>query len=257
MKLKHVIISVIIFIIIISSTLLYSRFVATKGLTIKEKNVINNSIPDSFHGVKIIHFSDLHYGTTVNEKDLEKIVNKINETKPDIVIFTGDLIDSSIKINEKVSKIIKKHFKNINSTLGNYFILGEDDKNNYYVNIMEESTFINIDKSFDTIYNGTNENISIYGINYKFDENEELKSNYNIVALHNPKDLDNINHKFNLAIAGHTHGGQVVIPLIKKSDTYIKKNKTEMYISTGIGTKDYYFRLFNKPSINLYRLRTK
>ena len=77
-----------------------------KQLEIIEYPIINESIPESFDGFKIVHFSDIHFGTTVNEKELESIVNKINLLKPDILVFTGDLFDNSVTINENTKNKI-------------------------------------------------------------------------------------------------------------------------------------------------------
>lgn len=65
---------------------MYSRYVETSGLNIKEYKVTSEKITDNFHGLKIVHLSDIHYGTTIDEKSLKNIVDKINTLKPDIVV---------------------------------------------------------------------------------------------------------------------------------------------------------------------------
>ena len=70
---KKVIIILVIIILTISLCLLYSRFISTKGLKVKEYKVVSNKITDSYHGLKIIHLTDIHYGSTVNEKELNNI----------------------------------------------------------------------------------------------------------------------------------------------------------------------------------------
>ena len=57
---KKVIIVLIIIVLVIVLCLLYSRFVATKGLKVKEYKVINSKITDSYHGLKIVHLTDIH-----------------------------------------------------------------------------------------------------------------------------------------------------------------------------------------------------
>ena len=80
----------ILLIFLILGTLLYSRFIATSGLITKEYLVVNKNVPDSFYGLKIAHLSDIHYGETTNEKEIKKLVQRVNETKPDIIVITGD-----------------------------------------------------------------------------------------------------------------------------------------------------------------------
>ena len=58
-------------------TILYSRFIATTGLKIKEYKVVNNSITADFHGLKIIHLSDIHYGRTIKKNELKKVSFKL------------------------------------------------------------------------------------------------------------------------------------------------------------------------------------
>ena len=91
MKLYIKIIICIISIIIL--TILYSRFISTKGLVVKEYKIVNDKITYEYHGLKIMHISDIHYASTVYEKELENLVNEVNVLKPDIIVFTGDLFD--------------------------------------------------------------------------------------------------------------------------------------------------------------------
>ena len=89
-KLFIIISCVIISIILI---IVYCRYKATSGLKINEYKVTSSSLPDSFHGVKVVQFSDIYFGNTVDIKYLENIVSSINSLKPDIVVFTGDFTD--------------------------------------------------------------------------------------------------------------------------------------------------------------------
>lgn len=84
---------ILVLIIICAGTYYYARYVGTTGLVIKEYSVINEKIPESFHGFKIVQFSDTHYGMTTFNDELKNMVSKINILNPDIVVFTGDLVD--------------------------------------------------------------------------------------------------------------------------------------------------------------------
>ena len=116
--------AIIICILLLALLFVYVKEIGTKHLDINEYKIETKIIPDSFNGLKIVHFSDIHYGTTVNEKELNKIVNEINELKPDIVFFTGDLFDKDIKLNEEsINKIIECLSK-IDPTLYKYTVYG-------------------------------------------------------------------------------------------------------------------------------------
>lgn len=83
--------------------------------------------------------------------------------------------------------------------------------------------------------------------------------------MHKPDEIERFeNIPFNLILAGHSHNGQIRLPfigaLLKKdgskiyTDSYYRIQNSDFYITSGIGTSDISFRLFNHPSFNLYRL---
>lgn len=272
LKLKwKIIFSIIITIILL---LLYMRFIGTSGLSVREYKVKNSNL-SSFYGLKVVHFTDLHYGMSVDDKKLTYLVETINKTKPDIVIFTGDLVDRHTKVTDEISKILIKNLSNIESTYGKYYVRGNHDKvNKSYDSIMTNSNFKSL-TDYDVIYSKDNKSLFIGGVNVDESLNnnttEALNLNnydYKIFALHYPDKVDEvIKYNFDLIVAGHSHNGQVRLPIIgpiitpdnakKYYNPYYKINNTKLYISGGIGNSVLNFRLFDKPSFNLYRLVDK
>lgn len=280
---KFIVITCVI-ILIISGLLLYSRFIATSGLNVKEYKVVNDKISDEYHGLKIVHLSDIHFGSTITENDLDHLVNKVNELNPDIVVITGDIIDERISYDKN---ILIDYLKKIQSKLGKFAISGNHDLPlDDFNSIVEESGFTNLDNTYELIYANSNKPIIISGIssNYsdssnidtktaKFDNyianlTDDIKPIYSILLIHEPDFIDSLNiDNYDLILAGHSHGGQVKLPLIKKLytpygakkyyDEYYKVNQTDLYISSGLGTSKLKFRLFNRPSINFYRITNK
>lgn len=238
--------------------ILYAHFIAPKIIKVKEYAIVDKKLPNSFNGLKIIHFSDIHYGRTTTYKEVEKIVNEINLLKPDIVIFTGDLFERNIKIPEKDRNLLIKLFKKINVTIAKYAISGDCDEKEFQ-EIMENADFIFLDKKSTSIYYRGTEPIILSN---SFENNEEF---YSIGLLHQPDEIDKLDlTNYNLVLAGHSLNGQIRIPfygaLLKRTgaqkytDSFYKISNTFFYISNGIGTEDIGLRLFNPPSINLYRL---
>ena len=260
-------------ILIIILVIIYSRYIATSGLIIKEYTIKNNNLPKSFNGLKIAHFSDFHYGSTTNLDNLKIMVKQINLSKPDIIIFTGDFFDKNINVSDKDINNIKNELSKLKSTYGKYYITGNHDlKFNNYENLFNESNFINLNDNFDLIYNKNNDYILLTGTSYnsdfKFLDNilNEQTSSYKINIMHKPDDYDNIKkYNYNLILAGHSHNGQITLPIYgavytpngakKYYKPYYKLDNTDMYISSGIGTSKFKFRLFNRPSFNLYRIK--
>ena len=138
--LNRIILSIIIFFIVIAA---YSTLIEPKFLIVKEYKIESKEIPESFHGLKIVHFSDINYGTTINKKQLSKIVDQINKQKPDIVIFTGNLLDANIDLTETAKEDVITTLNKINCTLYKYAIYGNEDLDNKdFKNIMTETNFI-------------------------------------------------------------------------------------------------------------------
>lgn len=266
----------IIFILII--ILLYSRFIGTKGLKVKEYKIVNENFTDNFYGLKIVHITDLHYGNTTNKSDLKKIVDKVNLIKPDIIVFTGDLLDE--KLNNEELEEFKSILNNMKSNIKKYAVNGNHDEN--FSEILKETGFTDLNNNYDSLYNSNNSVILFSGINTNDDINDAIKNInnflsdeqntnniiYKIMLMHEPdKILDFDYNNYDLILAGHSHNGQITIPFIgslykpngskKYYKDYYELEGTKLYISGGIGTSTLKFRLFNKPSINLYRLTSK
>ncbi len=266
----------IIFILII--ILLYSRFIGTKGLKVKEYKIVNENFTDNFYGLKIVHITDLHYGNTTNNSDLKKIVDKVNLIKPDIIVFTGDLLDKKLN-NEELGEF-KSTLNNMKSNIKKYAVNGNHDEN--FSEILKETGFTDLNNNYDSLYNSNNSVILFSGINTNDDINDAIKNInnflsdeqntnniiYKIMLMHEPdKILDFDYNNYDLILAGHSHNGQITIPFIgslykpngskKYYKDYYELEGTKLYISGGIGTSTLKLRLFNKPSINLYRLTSK
>lgn len=281
MKRGRLFMALLIFVII--GLLLWARYISTKGLEVREYAVENTKIGTSFNGFKIVQLSDLHYGRTVDDEKLAIIVEKINQLKPDLVVFTGDLIDKDITVTEKKLEIIKTYLSKIDASITKYAVKGNHDySNKLYENIMTESGFKILDNESDLIYYKANTPIIISGFsssiksipdyeNIFVDLNlteEELSSYYKILLVHEPDQLLDLKDKgFDLVLSGHSHNGQIRVPFIGTViktegaktyyDSYYKVDDTDLYISGGVGCSTLNLRFMDKPSFNFYRLYNK
>lgn len=260
----------IIFILILILTLifLYGRFIETDNFNIKEYTIHNESISDSFKELKIVHFSDILYKQ--DTKKLEKLKKEINDLSADILIFTGDLFDSDYTYSDEDYNNLKDFLSNLNADY-KYTVYGENDEKNLdkFKDIMYDSNFKLLDNSSTLFFYKDVTPIKIIGYtNSSVDFNTLLESdvpyNYTLLITHKPDNIELLsNYNIDTVISGHSLGGIINIPyyggLIKMdgSNTYIndyyKVNNTDLYISNGIGYKLFEFRLFNAPSINVYR----
>lgn len=264
--------NILVYILLIISLLfLYSFYIEPNNLKIKEYKIENKNIPTSYDGLKLVHFSDVHYGSTVDLKYLKKIIKIINKQKPHIVVFTGDFLDKRYDIKDKEIENIKKELKKLQPILGNYVVSGNHDivHEKDFKNLFSES-FTLLENEEKLIYYNDTTPISIVGlsdssetkIDYKVFEKEN--SFYRIVLAHEPDEYEKIKeYNFNILLSGHSHNGQVRIPFIGKLYTPIGAKKyyeehykiddKEIFISNGIGTSTFNLRFNSTPSINIYR----
>ena len=255
---KKIIKTFFIVILIFSSIFLYAYFIGVKGIKTNEY-VVKDNIPKSFNGIKILHFSDLLYGETINNEDLSTLSDEFKLINPDIVIFSGNLINNDYRPKENEINELKKFMNNIPYKLGKYAVKGEFDSTNFDL-IMDNTNFDILDNEIKSIYNNEKESINICGINTNKKENIDKKNNdYTITIINNYDNYNEYNITSNLILSGSNLGGELKLfntPLIsnnKYMDSYYNIDNTKIYISNGLGTI-HHMRLMNHPSINVYRL---
>lgn len=279
LKRKKVIILLVFLVILLCIFLKWQN----DSISITEINYHNNKIPDSFQGYKILHISDLHnkeFG-----KNQKNIVNHIENIRPDIIVVTGDLIDSKKTNIDTALDLIKRAIKiapiyyvtgNHEAWSGVYPTLkakleeyGVTVLENQKVTIERENDAIEIfgivDPSFIS-FNGYNNNISelVQKLLDSFVvENEKL----NILLSHRPELFELYSNRgVDLVFTGHAHGGQFRIPFIggfvapdqgffpKLTEGIHTKNHTSLVISRGLGNSIIPIRLFNRPELIVVNL---
>ena len=253
----------------------YMRFWSHNIITIKEYPIIEETLSSNWNGFKILHFSDIHFGSTITELDLEQIIEKINLTKADIVLFTGDLFDKNIILSDKNIDDLKKILAHIDANIKKIAICGDNDylDMELYHDIMNSAGFQILENESTLIYqNGINP-ILIAGISSMQTQEYDIKKSinreeenieYRILLSHEPLISDEVlDENINLILSGHSLGGLIRLPgtngILKKEYTnnyqigFFQKNQTKLYVSNGLGSEKYPYRFFNSPSINLYR----
>ncbi|MGL4773449.1 MAG: metallophosphoesterase, partial [Clostridium sp.] len=195
-----------------------------------------------------------------------------------IVVFTGDLMDNASNFNEKekISKVLGK----IESNIGKYAVYGNRDYGGgavrVYRSMMEESGFKVLSNQSESI-TFNNKKINIFGgddaLIGEHDAKRTIKGikneDVNILLLHEPDLIEEYaKYPIDLALAGHSHGGQVYLPFygpIKKnvlSENYYRgmydienKRGTKLYVNTGLGNTKVPFRFLNIPEITVFNMR--
>ena len=94
---------------------------ASEGPTISGATIPLAKLPQSLDGTTIVHLSDIHLGPVVGYTDLSKVVNMVSIIKPDIIVITGDLVDSTV---EKLKQTVLP-LKKLRSKYGAFFVTGD------------------------------------------------------------------------------------------------------------------------------------
>jgi predicted MPP superfamily phosphohydrolase len=216
------------------------------------KEPVINVVKVNLFDFSIVQISDLHIGGLIDREFVRHSVEKINSLKADIVVITGDLIDTKIgSVKETVMELT-----NIRSQYGIYYILGNHE---YFHDPLEIISFmkrtnINVLLNESVVIDELKVNISgvtdIFG--YRVDHLEpdidkafqKCNSGYKTILLaHQPKFIEELKgYKPDLILCGHTHGGQIwpFDNLVKLQQPYVKglhklSNGSSIYVNSGIG----------------------
>ncbi|WP_457746622.1 metallophosphoesterase [Sulfurimonas sp.] len=199
---------------------------------------------------KIAQLSDLHIGGLIDLKFVNECVRLINKEDVDLVVITGDLIDTKIEKN----RVVVDALKNLKSKYGTYYVVGNHE---YFHGIEDIITYVkslnihvlqNSAKKIDKFYI-----VGLYDIfghrygSYEPDVNkafENISENENtLLLMHQPRGIYELgNIKPSLILSGHTHGGQLwpFGYLVRLAQPYLKglyklDNRRDIYVNRGVG----------------------
>ncbi len=277
------IVAALSFLLIIGST--FNRY----RIDTKHVEVTSVRLPECFNGYRIVHFSDLHLETLYSRSYAQRIVDQINELKPDMIVFSGDLV------NRKSTEL--DNYKDILSQLcardGIYSVMGNHDYGDFVKWPSREAHQANLDRLYrlqtdmgwtllnnasSYIYRG-NDSIAIIGVEnwgeppfQQYGNLEEAypdlhSDTYKLLISHNPRHwraevLPNSN--IDLMMAGHTHALQTEIcgysPVVVRYPEWgglYNEGEQYLYVNIGIGCTMTPTRLGATPEITLITLKSE
>lgn len=266
----------VIFTIILIGICIYidARYIEPKLLVVKEQKIVTSKLMLN-EPLRVVQFSDVHLGDDYTLYNFNKVIHKINSLKPDVIIFTGDLIDDnkSFTDEENTGKLLAE----LQAKYGKFAVYGNHDHGGNgtkrYARIMEKGGFELLMNANDTIKLEDGQKISIIGVddivlghpdfNKAFSQMGD--SEYRLLISHAPDITQYVKgRKVDLQLSGHSHGGQVRFPVIGAPFTapygskYVKglyqvEDDKEMlvYVNSGIGTSQLPYRFLNLPEISL------
>ncbi|WP_312096430.1 metallophosphoesterase [Niallia sp.] len=218
--------------------------------------------------IKVVQLSDLH--SKQFGKKQKRLIKKVKQLAPDIIAFTGDLVDSK-KYDERKSMTLMEELVQIAPT---YYVTGNHESWSGKFPQLEEKllqTGVYVLRNEQMLVNIGGETINLIGVDdptFLSGEDEVAaivgsqyhEEYFNLLLSHRPELLSHY-EKMDLVLTGHAHGGQVRLPFIggvvapdqgfmpEYTAGMYKKEETVMIVNRGLGNSIIPQRIFNRPEI--------
>jgi predicted MPP superfamily phosphohydrolase len=272
-------------------TLIYG-FSNKYNYQVKKIRLAFTNLPQSFNGLKIVHISDIHSGSFQNKKAVNHGVDMMLQQKPDLILFTGDLVNDRASEMEEYMDV----FSRVSAPMGVYSSLGNHDYGDYVSWPSPQEKVDNLNKlkqvhaslgwrllmNEHVLLEKNEEHIALLGIENwgakgRFPKYGKMSEAYpgtenisfKILLSHDPSHWDaEVRPKYgdiDLMLAGHTHGMQFGVenPYFKWSPVkwmykqwagLYEEGKQKMYINRGYGFLGYPGRVGILPEITVIEL---
>lgn len=272
------------FLALVTILMLYARFIETHWLTVKHVAI---PLPHVTKPLRIALLTDLHVGCSKETNWMEKVVDRVAELNPDLVLIAGDLINNQFPTCDETAFLLPlaklKQFP-IYYVLGNHDygtgsyrrFFFEDNSEQVMKRMAEMGIPLLRDQLIETTING--QKLSIFGsedewskpINYA----PAAKAPADIpllFATHNPDAImgwPTIGRQPDLTLAGHSHGGQIALFRFPLGSASLKLGRKyyhglrdykgkPIYISVGLGESTLPLRFGARPEISIIELIPK
>lgn len=262
----------------------YARHVEPTWLEMNRIAIPVRGLPDSFRGFKVAHLTDFHCGEHIPAGYLENVLERTQSEQPDAIALTGDFIDRGPRHVEKAARL----FRNLKAPLGVYAVLGNHDFSVH--NIRGVRRYPGLDRMIAEALGA--EGISVLrNQSVRFDRDgaglvlagiddlwsrecdphaaflDQCPNTPRVVLAHNPQSVERFeNHRADLVLSGHTHGGQIDWPglgrvlLGKRAKRWASglypHNGGHVYVNKGVGF-GWRFRFGVRPEVAVFTLNSQ
>jgi uncharacterized protein len=248
-------------------------------LVIHEQTIQIDNWPQSLDGLRIAVLSDIHADNWfITEKKLRTIVERTNELQPELIIILGDYMSSDGWVTHRVEpEVFGAVLKDLRAPLGVYSVLGNHDW--WYSGMKVRS---GLEQNGIRVLENEAAQVDVRGTSLWLvgladlwtrpqrisDAVAKVPEGQPLIALtHNPDIFPKVPQRVQLVLAGHTHGGQVRLPLIgaviSSSDYgdrwvggHVFEDNHHLFVTTGIGTSIMPVRFGVPPEIVLLTLKS-
>lgn len=234
----------------------YAAFVGQHEIAITHEQFGYTNLPDGLKHYKIVQLSDIHVGPSIDLDDFDEILALALKEKPNRVVITGDLIDRVAwlpQVCEKLTAFSKQIPNGVDYILGNHEYHYDV---HHIVESIKKKTPLNVLINSNIQIMGGKQPVYIAGVAYDNKRNKDNREAMITTALsgipahafvillaHHPEFFEEaIERNIPLTLAGHTHGGQIVLfdrPIVPTGTPYTKGRYTEKnsvcYVNNGTG----------------------
>lgn len=233
--------------------ILIGNLIVQRGAHIKKVPIQFAHLPLDLEGLRILHITDLHISPSLPVRLVRKLVEQVNEQKPDMVVFTGDILDSFAEKHQEEFKILK----NLRATHGVFYVPGNHE---YYWDAKKGLQAFR-DVGFHVLINQANTlkfggtDLQIIGIpdpaaTHFNEEGPDLSKvasqlrpeSFKVLLSHQPSLAPQVAKLgVNLQLSGHTHGGQffpwnwLIVFFERYSKGLYRLGNLQLYVNQGTG----------------------
>ncbi len=251
----------------------YGVFVQRLNIRLREQNIVIPGLPEDLNGLRIVQLTDIHLSPFLSEKELAYSVAMANETNAHLALTTGDMITMR---GDPLDTCLK-HLAGLRAEAGIFGCLGNHEvyaqAEDYAT---EQGARLGVQylrsKAVRLKFGGTVMNLA--GVDYQRFHKPYLVGAekliepgiFNVLMSHNPDVFPVAARQgYDLTIAGHTHGGQVRVEILREDlniarfftryvDGLYREGDRSIFVSRGIGTIGLPVRLGAPPEVALLRL---
>lgn len=263
-----------IFMAVVALMITVALVVGNELITISEYEFYSEKIPDGFDGFCIVQISDYHNKQT----GLKHLLDKISKQSPDIIVITGDIIDSSKTDVPRAIEMVEETIK----IAPVYYITGNHEGR--ISKALQDELFsglegvgaIRLKDETISVFAENGDEITLIGIDGQSSSSELVDiasktEGFRLTLSHYPEDVKEYRDSgVELVLTGHAHGGQVRIPfmnigLFSPGEGFLPKytsglhelGDTSMIVNRGIGNSSIPLRIFNRPEVTVIILSKK
>lgn len=221
--------------------------------SVTDERIWLDALPSAFHGLRIVQISDIHHGLFLPQEWLSEAVRQANRLNPDVIALTGDFVTYSRRMIEPAAELLGR----LRARFGVYAVLGNHDfrVDADAVTAALRRQHIDVLRNRHVSLRLGSESLYLAGVDdygYGADLRRAIRGvpadAATVLLAHNPRVIRLASRNgVSLVLSGHTHGGQVNIPLLgtvygrsperlRYKIGWDRMGKTQIYVSRGIGT---------------------